>query len=276
MRISEGQEKYSQSDNDRVGSKMNLPGFLGRYPISKWVVPLFLLVLLAVGTLPNYLQGRWTWTEAPEVANIKPLQEVAKNGIELSDWQTVSQEELTIGAGEWLKQEIESDGNFDGNAQAGPTRALLYLHPQTRKTGTSSQPQMEWTDWDLANGVLGWKTDSNRALKFSISDVGNGSPANVEARFFRGWNQRQTYAVLQWYAWPGGGHPNLNRWFWADRRAQLADRRLPWVAVSVSIPIEPLGDIEEVNSLAISLGQQVQIALENQAWPEESAGESEK
>ena len=269
MRLSGNQDKCSPTENDRVGSATNGPKFWHRYPISKWVVPLFLLVLLVVGTLPNYLQGHWTWTEAPELANIKPLRELAKTGVTLTDWQTISEQELEIGPGKWLRQEIKSDGNADSNTESSPTDAVLFLHPQTRKTGTSSQPQMEWTDLDLANGVLGWKTDSYQKLKFRISDVGNGSPANVEARFFRGWNRRQTYAIVQWYAWPGGGHPSLNRWFWIDRHAQLSGRRMPWVAVSMSIPIDPLGEIEDVRDAAQSLGQQVQIALETQGWSEE-------
>ena len=85
--------------------------------------------------------------------------------------------------------------------------------------------------------------------------------AKVEARFFRAWTQRRTVAVLQWYAWSGGGNPAPSRWFFADQLAQLRRNRVPWVAVCLQIPIEPLGDIEASRPLAESLGKVVQTAL---------------
>jgi cyanoexosortase B-associated protein len=110
--------------------------------------------------------------------------------------------------------------------------------------------------------MQGWKTDSRRSLHFNVPAAQPGSPeVRVEARFFRGRTQTQTYALVEWYARSDGGHPNASQWFWLDRRAQLQGQRVPWVAVAILIPIEPLGDIEKVQPLAESLGQKVQAEL---------------
>jgi len=67
---------------------------------------------------------------------------------------------------------------------------------------------------------------------------------------------------LQWYAWTTAGSPSIGRWFWVDQFSQWRDRqRMPWVAVSLLIPIQPLGEIEPVRSLATTLGQAVQSTL---------------
>ncbi|HEY9663536.1 MAG TPA: cyanoexosortase B system-associated protein, partial [Allocoleopsis sp.] len=87
-------------------------------------------------------------------------------------------------------------------------------------------------------------------------------PISVSARFFRGWNQEHTYAVVQWYAWSNGGSPAPMDWFWVDQQSQWRDHQhTPWVAVSLLLPLPPLGDLETVQAQAISLGQVVQTTL---------------
>jgi cyanoexosortase B-associated protein len=163
---------------------------------------------------------------------------------------------VVIGGHQWSVQQIEQDNS--------KPIGLLLLPQSDHK----SQPQVEWMDID---GLVKWKTDSYTKVQFevetSLSDksAGTAKPttpsAKVEARFFRAWTQRRTVAVLQWYAWSGGGNPAPSRWFFADQLAQLRRNRVPWVAVCLQIPIEPLGDIEASRPFAESLGKIVQTAL---------------
>ncbi len=83
----------------------------------------------------------------------------------------------------------------------------------------------------------------------------------MEARFFRAVTQQDTFGVLQWYALPNGGHSSPFRWFVGDQLAQWRKQRVPWVAVSILVPMEPLGQVEKIWPLAESIGQTVQAAL---------------
>jgi cyanoexosortase B-associated protein len=75
--------------------------------------------------------------------------------------------------------------------------------------------------------------------------------------------------VLQWYAWSKGGHPAPSHWFWADQWTQLRDRqRLSWVAVSLQMPIKPLGEIASAQSELEALGKLVQSTLTSTFQPE--------
>ncbi|WP_243397441.1 cyanoexosortase B system-associated protein [Crocosphaera subtropica] len=104
--------------------------------------------------------------------------------------------------------------------------------------------------------------DGSQDLKFLSTRQPNHS---ITARWFQAWNNK-TYAVLQWYAWPGGGHYAPYQWFLADQKAQLKHKRVPWIAVSIKIPMEPLGNLEDMESLAKSLGQEVQKTLEQEIF----------
>ncbi len=226
------------------------------YPLPRIVLLLFLLVCAGIGAVPGSLTGKWRWAHPPEVKELDRLRQLRKTGVAIAGWKTVSQENAFIGTQEWLKQEIEILLPV-GSPGSRPQKAIVLLLNQNDR---ADQPQVEWTD---INGWQQWQTDSDRWAKFAVaSPQGAGqTAAEVEARFFRGWTNQQTYAVLQWYAFPSGGHPAPSRWFWADRWAQMSDRRVPWVAVSVLIPVEPLGDIEKSRQLAESLGQSIQAAL---------------
>jgi cyanoexosortase B-associated protein len=240
---------------------MDLSKVLRVYSPTKLIVLAVLCVLLVVGALPHYLQGRWTWVEPPQVSQtyLKPLQQVAKKGITVPAWNTLEHKPRELGAGKWLLQKLEADGSEAwGERQRVVT---LLLRPQTTNEGASAQPQMEWIDVNSIHGLQGWKTDSDRSLKFTVPGGAGDREVSVEARFFRGWTRQQTYALVEWYAWSDGGHPSFDRWFWLDRRAQLQGRRVPWTAVAILIPLEPLGDIETVRPLAESLGQKVQAQL---------------
>ena len=234
----------------------SLPKSLGFASIPKLVVLIFLLVLAGIGAVPGYWTGNWSWATLPQVTNLNEIRELRQTGLELPGWKTVEQKTVVIGGHQWSVQQIKQDNS--------KPIGLLLLPQSDHK----SQPQVEWVDID---GLVKWKTDSYTKLQFevekSVSDKSAGTTkpttasAKVEARFFRAWTQRRTVAVLQWYAWSGGGNPAPSRWFFADQLAQLRRNRVPWVAVCLQIPIEPLGDIEASRPLAESLGKVLQTAL---------------
>lgn len=220
-----------------------------QFQIPRIVALLLLVILLAIGAAPGYLKGSWPWTQAPKVHTLKALRQVRQSGLELPGWQVANHQTLPIGEYKWLVQELES--RTAATTPAQPTSAVLLMLLQQSQT---HQPQVEWMD---LKGSQRWKTDSFQLQRFTTQ----APDATVAAQFFRAWNDRQTFAVLQWYAWPGAGNPSPDRWFWADQSAQLQQRRLPWAAVSLLLPIEPLGDINPVWPIAESLGKTIQSTL---------------
>ncbi|MBE9096397.1 cyanoexosortase B system-associated protein [Tychonema sp. LEGE 07203] len=221
---------------------------LRRYQLSKIVVLVFLLVLVGTVAIPGYLTGKWPWTNPPTVTNLKQLKSLRQNGMTLPGWETTRvQNNLLIGGHRWLVEEIKNDR----------TIAILLLLPQN---GPKNQPQVEWLDID---GFHRWQTDSHRTLRFTVklAPTPDKPPATIEARFFRSWTPQQTFAVVQWYAWPKGGSPSTSRWFWEDSIARLSNRRASWVAVSIILPIEAHTEIEIVEALLESLSQTVQAQL---------------
>ncbi|MEG4031737.1 MULTISPECIES: cyanoexosortase B system-associated protein [unclassified Microcoleus] len=219
-----------------------------RYQLSKIMILVFLLVLVGAVAIPGYATGRWPWTNPPTLANLKQLRSVRQNGLKIPGWQVIAvQNNVQIGAHRWLVQEIKKD----------KTIAILLLLPQNYP---KNQPQVEWLDID---GFHRWQTDSHRTLRFTVklAPIPGQTPPNVEARFFRSWTRQQTFAVVQWYAWPNGGSPTTSRWFWEDSIARLSNRRASWVAVSIILPIQPQGDIKIAQPLLESLGESVQAKL---------------
>ena len=215
-----------------------------RRTLPRIVVLLLLLVLLA-SSAPGYLTGRWSWEQPLPVTSLNQIKQLRQTGLTLPGWQIIQQQQEIIGGHKWSVQVIKQERK--------QMQAILLMLPQN---GPKDQPQVEWTD---INGAQRWNTDQYHWSRFTVEPLGGA--AKVEARFFRGWTDQQTFAVLEWYAWPTGGHATPSRWFWADQLAQWRYTRLPWVAVSILIPIEPLGEVETSWPLAQSLGQTVQAAL---------------
>lgn len=211
---------------------------------SRVAVLVCLLVLVGIGAVPGYWTGNWPWAKPPDVPNLGQIRSLRESGLVLPGWQTLEQKTFVLGGHRWSSQVIQGDS---------PKPSLLLLLPQS---GHKSQPQVEWVD---IRGFEHWQTDSQTRLQFQVATTDPQSL--VEASFFRAWNQQRTVAVLQWYAWPGGGNPSSSRWFWMDQLAQLRRQRVPWVAVCLELPMEPLGDLEVVRPLAESLGKTVQTAL---------------
>ena len=216
----------------------------------KIVLIVFLIVMLAVGAIPAYVTGNWSFANPPKVTNFTSLRSIKANGLRVADWETESYQEGKISGHSWLIQTLRQSDRS----------AILLILPQN---GPADKPQVEWMD---INGLYRWKTDSYKNKKFAV-ELTPEKEITVEARYFRGWSDRQTYAVLQWYAWPSGGSPAPSSWFWTDRLAMLWHKRsVPWVAASIQIPIEPLGDIEPYWPAIESLAQRVQRSLIEQAF----------
>jgi cyanoexosortase B-associated protein len=211
-------------------------------PWAKLVLVILLLALVGWGAVPGYRSGQWRWANPPSVTALAELKTIRTAGLTLPNWQTSEQALVQIGEHKWSKQVLKG---------ADHQSATLLLFAQN---GPKDQPQVEWMD---INGTQNWKTDSQQSLAFAVENPS----AQVTARFFRGWTKNQTYAVLQWYAWPGAGHDAPSRWFIADRLAQWHHQRMPWVAVSILWPIEPLDDITKYRSQLEACGQSVQAAL---------------
>ena len=207
---------------------------------SRLALVLLFILLVGIGAIPGYLSGNWLWSDLPQV-NLQQIKQLRTTGLSLPSWETLEQVEVNIGSHKWSAQLL----------QKGQQQAILYLLPQNYY---QDQPEVEWVD---IQGSERWRSDSYGKLSF----IANRKSSRVQARWFRAWNHQQTFAVVQWYAWFSGGHFAPVQWFQVDQMAQLRQRRVPWVAVCLKIPIEPLGDISTAKPLARSLAQEIQASL---------------
>jgi cyanoexosortase B-associated protein len=241
---------------------VNFSQRIQRSPRYKILLAMLILAIAVAGVIPNYWSGNWTWKQSLELKPIQALKTIQQQGLLLPGWQTIEQQVVQVGGHKWSMQTLTPDAPDSTTPQPS---ALLMLRPQTWHRDL---PQVDWMD---INGARGWTEDSQRRLSFTLPPIAPESSRSisVNARFFRGWDQERTYAVVQWYAWPSGGHAAPSRWFWVDQVSQWRDRqRTPWVAVSLLIPIKPLGDIESARSQAISLAQLAQSTLTQSLLPE--------
>ncbi len=224
--------------------------FLQKSQLTRVAALVLLLALLAIGAIPGYLKGQWQWQEPPPVVKLKEIKSLRKTGLELPGWKTLEQREQNIGEHKWSFQVIQKQGDT--------AQVLVLLMPQN---GPRDQPEVEWTDID---SFWRWKVAQYRPVEFIVPQSAGSktnSPTKVKARFFRGVSKQQTFAVLQWYALPNGGNPSPFRWFVADQWAQWSQERVPWIAVSIILPMEPLGQVEEYWDEIRSVGEAVQSGL---------------
>ncbi len=226
---------------------------LQKYQLSQLILLVFLVIILVIGAVPGYITGKWSWENIPKITNLKDLKTIREDGLTIPGWRRISHKQIVIANQKWLLQTVNNENQS--------VELLLLI-----QNGPEDQPQVEWMD---INGFRRWKTDSHQRVNFSLelaSDSGNTgsrkqSISNIEARFFRGWTNQQTCAVMQWYAWPGGGSPEPGDWFWTDRLAMASKKRIPWVAVSILLPVEPLADIDPYLPQLESLGPKIQASL---------------
>lgn len=201
---------------------------------------IFLSILLAIGTVPGYLAGKWQWQNPPPVKTLRDLQQIRKQGIDIPGWRTMEQKSVILGEHPWSIQTIENDQK---------ETATVFLFTQN---GPKDQPQVEWSD---LNGVQRWQYDSETQQIFTTNQ------APITTRLFRAWTPKRTYAVMQWYAWSNGGHPEPSHWFFVDRIAQLHGKRQPWIAVSILLPMEPLDDLNKYRDRISAIAQPIQTHL---------------
>ncbi|ASC69229.1 hypothetical protein XM38_001550 [Halomicronema hongdechloris C2206] len=223
----------------------------------KGLLVVILAALVAIAALPHYLNGQWPWASSPRVSVLNDLKALSQGSLTLPAWSTVEHRPLSINGQDWVLYELQPESAIATTEQSVET-VLVLLRPQPWHT---DQPSVEWVD---LQGSQNWTVDSRRSLSFTVPPRSSGQPvaAQVQARFSRGWNNQRTFAVLQWYAWPRGGSASPAGWFWADQYTQWQHRqRLPWVAVSLLIPIKPLGTLQPYESLAQDLGQAIQQQL---------------
>ncbi|NEQ96529.1 MAG: cyanoexosortase B system-associated protein [Cyanothece sp. SIO2G6] len=238
------------------------------------------LAIACAAIAPNYVTGNWVWSQEmllPETRNLRAIQQA---GLELPGWITVEQHTDKISHQQWSFQSLTPTLDADSLSTQGispeqlevlqQAPLSLFLRPQSY---VDDEPLVEWIDLNsFFNRFKNWTVDELHTVQFSAS--GPEQEAWVSARYFRGWQRIQneqgrrttyTYAVMQWYAWPTGGSTDIAGWFWADQERQWRDRqRMPWVAVTLMIPIKPLGDIALTQPLAEAIAQTVQTTLTTQ------------
>ncbi|MEO0648575.1 MAG: cyanoexosortase B system-associated protein [Cyanobacteria bacterium J06650_10] len=237
------------------------------------IIIAILSLFIAVSALPRYFSS-WPWSTPLKVANQSELQAIREKGIELPGWQTIDHLTTKLSGDTWSIQELSAmdESPF---SESSPSTIALLLRPQVWE---KDQPEVEWID---IKGVQRWQTDSRQSLSFNVDlpsaeepsvsedPLYNRQTIRITTDFFRAWSKEQTYAIMQWYASPTGGSPSPAWWFWSDQKMQWSARqRLPWVAVSLWLPIEPLSDITPHQALAVSLGQSVQTELLRTIFPE--------
>jgi len=131
-----------------------------------------------------------------------------------------------------------------------------------------SQPGVEWSD---ISSISRWNQGETTELLIPTQSGGK-----AKARFYRAWTQN-TFAVVQWYAWLGGGHYDPSVWYWLDQWAQLKRQRVPWIAVSLLIPLEPMKELQTLTPFALNLAGEVQSYLEQNVLNQlTSASETKK
>ncbi|WP_198648323.1 cyanoexosortase B system-associated protein [Cyanothece sp. BG0011] len=220
--------------------------------ISQLVILCLLGLAIIFVAVPSYFSQQWSWSDLPRVPEVAQMRQIPETPLNLTGWTTIGQEKLSINNYPWSFQIIEKPGQKP---------VVIALKGQKYY---KDHPEVEWVD---LQGIEKWKTDSYQTLKFPSTINPNHS---ITARWFQAWNNK-TYAVVQWYAWPGGGHYAPYQWFLADQKAQLKDKRVPWVTVSIKIPMEALGNLEDMESLGKLLGQEVQKTLEKEVFIDKSA-----
>ena len=230
--------------------------------IVQLAVVALLALFVAVSALPQYVDG-WAWTTPPKMSNAtrNALQAIPKQGVDIPGWVTTQQNETQIGGKAWSAQQLSAAGAASGS-DLPPV--FLLLRAQTYE---GDQPEVEWLD---IRGSQHWQTDSHQKLTFEVpieeaakeAGVNKSKTVRISSDFLRAWSKDQTYAVLQWYAWPSGGSPYPARWFWADQKTQWTRyQRMPWVAISIWLPIAPFSDPAPQQALAESLAKSTQQTL---------------
>ncbi len=216
---------------------------------------IILTTLATIVMLPAYVNGDWPWAHAPQVAHLEKLKQLSQQDLPLPGWTLISRQEVILNRQSWTLLEYQSDSSLGNSSSPRVDQIALLMHPQPWH---SNQPATEWLN---ITGTQNLRLSSRSLVSFATA-VDNQQPASVTARLALGRNQQQTLAMLQWYAWPGGGHPSPGVWFWQDQWSQLIHhRRTAWVAVTLLMPMAPLADLATYQPQAIAIGSTIQQQL---------------
>lgn len=225
-------------------------------PPKPWpkVFALVLLGVIALAAVPGYFAGgSWRWQRETSPQQLKTLRQLPKTGLPLPEWQTREVSQRSLGGEQWLWQLLERDRPQTSQKD----RAVLLAMPMKRGR---DRPQVEWSALDSGNWLgNGLQADSERTLTIRAPQL---DP--FRARVLRLWTaQNQTYFLVSWYAWPGGGDPDPSQWFWRDLVAQWQHQHTPWVAVSILVPTDkPLDEFDKAYQAHLTdLAVKVQTAL---------------
>ncbi|PSN17873.1 cyanoexosortase B system-associated protein [filamentous cyanobacterium CCP5] len=229
---------------------MNVP--MGQWqpkPSFKAALVLTLSAIAALVLTPHWVAGQWPWSQSLQAPGLDRIQALTTDSLSLPGWAVSSTQAVSINNQTWNLSEYEQV-NSDSPGSGEINRIALLLMPQAWH---DVQPTVEWID---LQGAQNWRIAHGRTLTFTAGG------SQVRARYFQARTDAQTFAILQWYAWPGGGDFAPSRWFWADQLSQWqSGQRTPWVAVSLLLPIPPLADITAHRETATQLGEAIQTAL---------------
>lgn len=219
--------------------------------IVQWGLIAGLAALVAIAAVPSYLSGQWPWSADLPVPHLEAVRSLIDTPLEIPGWAATYQQEVSIGRDRWSLAEYRRPGSPEAKEES----FVLLLRPQM---GSDQQPEVEWVD---LRGAQSWQVADRHTVRFTAT-VDGRSPVPVTTRYFRGVDERNTFAVMQWYAWPSRGHFAPGKWFWADQAQQWQQRQhMPWVAVSVLLPIEPVGNIRPHTATITAIAQSVQQGL---------------
>jgi cyanoexosortase B-associated protein len=212
---------------------------------AKLILLIVLTAIVLLTAAPSYLSQKWRWTSPLALDNLPQLKAIKQSGVDVPGWTTTLGQGTSIGEHQWFAQDLRQEQQV----------ATVLLLPQT---SPKLQPQGEWADIE---GVERWQTDSMQTLQLQSKLQPTFAP-----RFFRAWTKTKTYAVVQWYAQSNGGTAQPGQWYIADRLAQWQQRRVPWVAVSIQMPIPPLDDLSKYRSNAEAIAKAVQTGVSQKAF----------
>ena len=223
-------------------------------------VVLLLVLSIAVTLVPVGFGAPWPWARDRNVPALGALRRLNTANLDAPGWSEGPLSTQRIGSGQWTVLDLLSPtgrpNEVDAPAMADNGAIAVTVAMLPMKTPVA-RPQVEWSDW---LGMARLQTDS--VDRVTVPRTGGGE---FQARVLRGWDDRNvTYAVIQWYAWVGGGDPRPDRWFWHDFRQQLRGDRVPWVAVVGVIQTRrPLDPLDEYLPTLKDAAAAVQTALEN-------------
>ena len=222
----------------------------------KVVLVMVLSALVVMVTMPAYGSGHLPWATSPQTPPLERLKTLQTQGITLPGWRATRHQEVVLNQQNWILAEYSRPAEFQVSASGVPEVATLALLmcPQHQP---DTPPGVEWLSISSAQHL---STSSRILITFRVHT--GGRSIATTARLIRSHNQKQTFAALQWYAWPTGGHPSPTAWFWQDQWSQLIHRsRIPWVAVTALIPMAPLADLEAYQAVAMEVGSAIQQQL---------------